>query len=192
MKKIAAFTFIFLVFIASLSAQEDSLRPKQNPYHKGPKKPVTDRFYFGGNLGLTFGTYTSISIWPMVGYKITPKLSAGLQPGFDYIKYKYQGFTDESSSYGIKIFSRYRVIPQFYFHAEYDYINFELYDYNTQNELISYRENVPFLFLGGGLSQQLGENSWMYVQILFDVLQDKNSPYSSGEPFYSLGFGVGF
>jgi hypothetical protein len=51
---------------------------------------------------------------------------------------------------------------------------------------------VPFLFLGGGLSQQLGENSWMYVQILFDVLQDENSPYSSGEPFYSIGFGVGF
>ncbi len=192
MKKLVCLTLMFLVFMASLSAQEDSLVPKQNPYHKGPKKPITDKFYFGGNLGLTFGTYTSISIWPMVGYKITPKLSAGLQPGFDYVKYNYGGNTEESSNYGIKIFSRYRIIPQFYFHAEYDYINYEIYTWSNQNDYLKSRENVPFLFLGGGLSQQLGENSWMYVQILFDVIQDGNSPYAAGEPFYSIGFGVGF
>jgi len=128
----------------------------------------------------------------MVGYKISPKFSAGLQPGYDYIKYNYQGYTDESSSYGIKIFSRYRIIPQIYLHAEYDYINYEIYTQVAPNDFTKNREFVPFLFLGGGLSQQIGGNSWMYVQILFDVLQDENSPYSSGEPFYSIGFGVGF
>jgi len=192
MKKIIGIALLILATLTMASAQEDSLRPKLNPYQKGPKKPITDKFYFGGNLGLTFGSYTSISIWPMVGYKISPKFSAGLQPGLDYIKYNYQGYTDESSSYGIKIFSRYRIIPQFYLHAEYDYINYEIYTWINQTDFIKNREFVPFLFLGGGLSQQLGENSWMYVQILFDVLQDENSPYSSGEPFYSIGFGVGF
>ena len=192
MKKIIGVTLLILLTFSMVSAQEDTLKPKQNPYQKGLKKPITDKFYFGGTLGLTFGTYTSISIWPMVGYKISPKFSAGLQPGYDYIKYNYQGYTDESSSYGIKIFSRYRIIPQIYLHAEYDYINYEIYTQVAPNDFTKNREFVPFLFLGGGLSQQLGRNSWMYVQILFDVLQDENSPYSSGEPFYSIGFGVGF
>jgi len=30
------------------------------------------------------------------------------------------------------------------------------------------------------------------IQVLFDVLQNSNSPYNRWEPFYSVGFGVGF
>jgi hypothetical protein len=35
-------------------------------------------------------------------------------------------------------------------------------------------------------------NTWAYVEVLFDVLQDNNSPYDDWEPFVSVGVGVGF
>jgi hypothetical protein len=32
----------------------------------------------------------------------------------------------------------------------------------------------------------------MFVQVLFDVLQNNDSPYDDWEPFFSIGIGVGF
>ena len=56
----------------------------------------------------------------------------------------------------------------------------------------SERDWVPFLFLGGGYIQPLGDRTWLTVEILFDVLQDDKSPYEDWEPFLSIGVGVGF
>ncbi len=164
----------------------------QNPYMQNNRGSFTDKLYFGGQLGFTIGTYTSISIWPLVGYKATPKLSFGLQPGYEYISYDYFGLDYSASNYGIRAFSRYRFIPQLYGHAEFAYINYELATDIVNNEIITEREFVPFLFLGGGFSQPIAGNAYMYAQVLFDVLQDKNSPYQAGEPFWSIGVVAGF
>jgi hypothetical protein len=56
----------------------------------------------------------------------------------------------------------------------------------------STREWVPFLYLGGGYSKKMSRNSWLMAQVLFDVLQDENSPYQAGSPFFSVGIGFGF
>jgi hypothetical protein len=61
--------------------------------------------------------------------------------------------------------------------------------YYSQNE--SGRVSVPYVFVGAGYRQSLGGAVWLNAQVLFDVLQDSNSPYSNWEPFFSLGFGVG-
>jgi len=46
--------------------------------------------------------------------------------------------------------------------------------------------------MGGGMSQPIAENVWFNAEILFDVLQNENSPYEQWAPFYNVGFGVGF
>jgi hypothetical protein len=99
-----------------------------------------------------------------------------------------------SSNYGGSIFARYRIIPQIYAHAEYVYfsyeqissINFSGNSYNTE------RVWVPFLLLGGGVSQMVSPGVWVFAEVLFDVINDPNSPYKSGDPFVSFGVGVGF
>jgi hypothetical protein len=170
-------------------------QPQQqtNPYVKNNKKSGIDKWYFGGSFSFTFGTYTSIGIWPLAGYKVTPKLSFGLQPGYEYIKYNYTNSPDyETSNYGLRVFSRYRVIPQAYFHAEYATINYEFQKPTIGGDYENYREWVPFLFLGAGFSQEIGGSVYAYVQVLFDVLQNENSPYSSWEPFWTVGVSAGF
>jgi hypothetical protein len=178
-----------LFFILSstwlLAQQNDTIQ--RNPFmeKKPPKKGFTQNFYFGGNFNFTIGNYTSIGVWPLIGYKATPKLSFGLQPGYEYLKYdRVGGGSFETSNYGIRTFTRYRIIPEAYAHVEYAAINYESWD----NERIW----VPFLFVGGGYTQQIGGNTFAYVQLLFDVINNENSPYRSGEPFWSIGIIAGF
>jgi len=165
---------------------------QSNPYVKKEKNKGPSKWYFGGNLTFTFGSYTAIGIWPLAAYKITPKLSLGIQPGYEYLKYDNYGSSYETSNYGIRIFSRYRVIPQAYVHAEYATINYELQRPVDGGGYETYREWVPFLFLGAGFSQRLGGRTYAYVQVLFDVLNNENSPYGSGEPFWTIGVAAGF
>jgi len=50
---------------------------------------------------------------------------------------------------------------------------------------------VPFLMLGGGYIQPISPTTSLFVEVLFDVLQDSNSPYDAWTPFVSVGISVG-
>jgi hypothetical protein len=174
-------------------APDTSQVAKATPPQTKTEKPkdsssFRDKIYFGGSVGVTFGNYTSIRISPLVAYKVQPKLSVGLQAGYEYVRDSRYSDTYTSHNYGGSIFSRYRVIPQLFAHAEYALINYEIHTSPTSSE----RQTIPFLFLGGGYSQRIGPAMWGYVQVLFDVLQDNKSPYDDWEPFVSFGVGIGF
>ncbi len=146
--------------------------------------PSQPRIYWGGTVGFSFwNDYTRIALEPLVGYKLTPKFSVGGKVRYEYIKDRRASVDFSSHNYGASVFSRYRVIPQLYGHAELAYMS---YDFPLG------REGVPFLLLGGGYSQPMGKSAWAYVEILFDVINDGSSPYEKWEPFVGIGIGVGF
>lgn len=163
------------------STRVDSVKVQQ-------PKPKQDRIYFGGNIGLTFGNYSMLGIYPMVGYKLTPKLSVGVKLAYEYIRDKRYTTDYETSNYGGSLFARYRVIQPIYLHAEYAGLNYELYNFEGESE----REWVPFFLVGAGYSKLISSRTWLNIQVLFDVLQNEKSPYKQWEPFYSIGVGVGF
>lgn len=165
--------------------QPNQEQPKQTK-QKSRSSFKLSKIFIGGNLGLTFGSVTSVRINPLIGYNLTPKLSAGITGLYEYNSYETYYGRQNYSNYGGSVFSRFRVIPQLYAQAEFSYISYE------QIVLGEDRTGVPFLFLGGGYAQRIGGNTFAYAQILFDVLQDKNSPYADWAPFYSVGVSVGF
>lgn len=181
--------FFFLSFSFTLAQQDSS---KVNSPSITHDNSIADKIYYGGGIGFNFwGDYFRIAVEPMVGYKITPKLSAGAKLMYEYIKYSTELETTYNN-FGGSVFSRYRVVPQFYVHAEFAYYS---YQYSTKILNTTYdseREWVPFLLLGGGYSQQIGPNVVAYAQALWDVIQDDKSPYSASEPWVSVGVGVGF
>ena len=180
--------FLFLMLIGLKSNAGDSV-PEKRDQTPANQKAEESKFYYGGYLDLTFGSYTAVGIEPLIGYKINPKLSAGAMVSYEYIRDNgYSGYTYKASNYGASVFGRYRVIPHFYLHSEFKESNFDSYYLIGQEN----RVWIPFLFMGGGYSQQISRNIWMNTQILFDVLQNKNSPYKNWTPFFSIGFGVGF
>jgi len=195
MKRLISLFSLFL-FIGGmpmyLNAQETDTTAAEQ-VEPVPSKPVKAKpeggrkIYYGGNLGASFGSYTMVGIYPIIGYNITPKFSVGVKFLYQYVSDKRYAETYTGSNYGGSLFARFRIIPQLYLHAEYSQMSYDLY--NIQGE--SDRTSVPFIFLGAGYRQNLGGAVWLNAQVLFDVLQDSNSPYSSWEPFFSLGFGVG-
>jgi hypothetical protein len=184
---------IFAFTSLSIAQQLDSTTVKEETKPESTK-PVSkeNRWYYGGTVGFSFwNDYTYIGIYPLVGYKVTPKFSIGGKIGYSY--YNYHNTDLSTHNYGGSVFTRYRVIPQFYLHAEFVYFSYEEQTYDLQTRQYGTERNwVPFILLGGGLSQNIGQNVWAYVEVLFDVLQDDNSPYESWDPFISIGVGVGF
>ena len=141
------------------------------------------KVYYGATIGFNFwGDVRRFSIQPMVGYKLTPRLSIGGKLGYEYLK-DTSGPTDHDyNNYGWAAFSNFRLTPRFYAHGEYQQIS---YDFSGG------REWVPFLYVGGGIVQSAGRAS-LYAEVLVDVLQDDNSPYNDWEPQVSVGVSVGF
>ena len=178
---------VFSLFLGSAIFAQDSIRTEQ-PVAPKQKLPLKEKLYFGGYVNLSFGKYTLVGIEPMVGYKLTPKFSAGVKFRYDYISDKRYSTTYTTPNYGGSLFTRYRLIPQLYVHAEYATYNYELYNEFGESD----REWIPFMLVGAGYSKRLGGRAWLNVQVLFDVLQNDKSPYNSWEPFYSVGIGVGF
>lgn len=146
------------------------------------------KLYYGGYVNASFGNYTVLGAAPLVGYKLTPKLSIGGQLTYEYVKDKRYSTDYETSSYGLSAFGRFRLVPQLYAHVEFSQMNYELYNSIGKSD----REWVPFLFVGGGYSQPISKNTWFTAQVLFDVINDEDSPYKDWEPYFSVGIGVGF
>ena len=186
MKFIYLLTLTLLLSVVGFGQVQDSTIAEQ----PNPEKSKIDKskIYYGGFLNLSFGSYTVIGVTPLVGYKVSPKFSVGSQLTYEYVKDKRYNTDYETSNYGISIFSRYRIFPQLYTHVEFSEMNYKLYYTNGTSN----REWVPFLWLGGGYSQPITRNTWFNAQVLFDVLQNENSPYNNWDPFFSVGVGVGF
>jgi hypothetical protein len=176
-----------LMAVAQDYAQPSSQAATPRPSNNGMS--FADRVYFGGNLGLSFGTITSVQIEPLAGYILDDKRKLSVGAGLSYWYYRDDRFVPvyESDSYGYRLFSRYRILPPVYAHVEFSQLNFELFRIDGT----TYRGWVPFLLVGGGYVAGIGGRSSITVQILWDVLQDVNSPYG-GQPFFSMGVGVGF
>ena len=78
---------VFSLFLGSAIFAQDSIRTEQ-PVAPKQKLPLKEKLYFGGYVNLSFGKYTLVGIEPMVGYKLTPKFSAGVKFRYDYISDK--------------------------------------------------------------------------------------------------------
>ncbi len=124
----------------------------------------------------------------MVGYHINPVLSAGLRFKYQYVSANLYGTDFNASNYGGSVFTYARVHPNIYLQAEFEYMSYEWPTVGGS----SIRDWVPFLFLGGGAVKQLSGNVSLVASVLFDVLQDDNSPYGEWEPMFSVGIVAGF
>ena len=151
-----------------------------------PKNSFASHLYFGGGLGLQFGTATLVEISPLVGYKITPKFSIGVSPTYKYYSYNYYGYGKiRTNVFGGSIFSRYFIFENVFAHVEY-----ETLAYNTREpNQTAYMQQYDSFFVGGGYNQRIGGNSAMYILVLWNLNDTQYSPYSN--PVIRVGFSFG-
>lgn len=170
-------SFAFVILFAFAASGQTSNKENKNPYANLPFK---DRIFVGGNLGLSFGTITSILIAPTVGYNVSPKFVTGLGPIYQY--YKDTRFPESQTSiYGGSIFGRYYPLDMIFLQTEFQVLNLDEFVYTADQ--IRQRVTIPVLFVGGGYTQRISNGSGIYIGLMYDLIGDINSPYPNNINF---------
>ena len=169
-----------------------SSKSKEPQYSTPPqnKKSFKDRLYFGGYLGLQFGTYTSIDISPLIGYRVTPDFNVGIGVLYNYTSFDYGPPVGQHgySSWGGRLTANYTLFNLLALGIEYQYRNVETV-YNVVEQSFE-TQGVNILFLGGGIRQKVGGNTYMFLMAYYDVLQEEYSPYNN--VVLRIGVSAGF
>lgn len=179
-------TGLALIITLGVSAQEEKTEPV--------KGFDSNRLFFGGNFGMSFGDYTFINITPQVGYQFNPYLSAGAGIGFIGTGYTYRDYNGDKlykesyNSAGINVFAR--VYPlRFLFvsvQPEFNYTWGKTKFYNGQSSLTLEGEFVPVLLVGAGAVIPAGKGSFI-ASLQYNLLQNNRSVYGD-RPFISFGY----
>ena len=111
--------------LAFASIAQDSTMIRKQP----PKHDFWDKFYTGGNIGAQFGTVTFFEVSPLIGYKITDRISAGVGITYQYYQYHDRYYDLKTDVYGGRVFGRYFFTDYLFAHAEYEYLNLEAFDF---------------------------------------------------------------
>ncbi|MBK9149033.1 MAG: hypothetical protein IPM12_14600 [Flavobacteriales bacterium] len=157
-----------------------------------PPQSWRDRIWFGGGLNVGFGTITAVQIDPVVGYKLDQKgrYSVGLGGSYWHFRDNTPGYQYRETGLGYRAFNRFRVIPPVFLHAEFLHLRVPVWSPTDRGFVNTW---VPHLLVGGGYMQRISPGSSLYVQLLYEVMQDPNSVYRFWRgPILGGGVGIGF
>ena len=185
--------FLTILLIAvPLLAQDDTY--VYGDYGAAKSKKTTpqgfslEKVTFGGSLGANFGSnQTYLEIAPQLGYFLTENLLVGI--GANYTYFEDKQFNVSTSLYGSRTFFQYVFdgLP-IIAHAEGEIINIELFgnSFNTTE-----RVNVYNFYVGGGLKQDLGGSSFLYVLALYNLNETEKSRLIQFNPIVRAGIAIG-
>jgi len=146
---------------------------------------LKDRIYVGGGFGLSGGTdysgykYFTFSLSPIVGYMITPQLSAGTGITYQYLS--YGDLNIKLHQYGVSPFVRYN-IKQFFGQVEYNVISTPYVIVDNNGVYASRRATYDRLLEGIGVAQPIGERAKINLLAMYDLLYTSDrsqSPFGS-------------
>lgn len=173
--------------------QMDSEKQEQEDQTRyDSKQPLSERFKFGGNVGAQFGTgYMSILLQPLVFFEAAEKTIVGGGLTYMYWSQKYQVAGGKSETYtdnvyGFNLFARQTLFGPLFVHAEYNPMNFTLFNQVTRQEERIWHHAM---YVGGGINQRFSGGGGYYIMLLYDVAYNSNrtfypTPYDIRMGFY--------
>ncbi|HNQ66903.1 MAG TPA: hypothetical protein PKN32_00880 [Bacteroidales bacterium] len=143
------------------------------------------RIFFGGDVGLSFGSVTFISVNPIIGYRVSNRLSMGTGINYTYANSSYYNY--EGSMYGGNVFASYTIIKNLgevlnayqgsgiLLYAEYSAINISNY-YDFPGTSIKW---IGTPLAGFAFQTPIGKKSYMLIMVLYNFNECSMSPYSN-------------
>jgi hypothetical protein len=184
--------FILLQLTISCFAQSDST--EKHGFRK-------DHLFTGGSLNLAFGNGSfGIGVGPLFGYNVTNWLDAGVAINYNHFRQKdYPTVGDKyiQNVYGggpfVRIFPVRFLFAQAQF--EHNFIDLKV-DYSGGTPTDKLHLNSDNFLIGAGYTSGRAtggvQSAYGYLSILFDVMDDPNSPYKDGvngkQPIIRAGF----
>ncbi len=165
---------LFLLFAPFVYAQ-DTLKNLNQP----------GRFYVGGNIGLQVGSFTNIDISPLIGYKITKGLSAGVGLTYQYTSFSGRG----GSNYGGRLFVRQFIFRSLFAQTEYESLSVKTSRLNESSMIIEERKGINAYLVGLGYRQTLGDRAGVEFTLSYNFLETVDTPAKN--PVFKVGFVLG-
>ncbi len=149
------------------------------------KSKFTNNLWFGASAGLDLRNYTNpsyftIALFPMVGYKITPNISAGPRIGIGLQSLKYRLSSSQIAKTTLfyvseAAFARFKFFNMFFIHGEFEIAQSQnaTFDQITlkANKFWEQENNA----YGGVGYYSSGGNFGSEIYILYNFLEDSNT-----------------
>lgn len=169
MKIFRLYFILGALFIVSSSLAQDT-----------EKSNFMDNVFVGGGFGAGFGTYTFVNISPIVGYRITPRLSAALRLMYQYTTYDYYYYGDKvnftGNDYGVGGFLRFMVKGPLYLQAEYEHLNYEDVNYYDGSTI---RSSFDSYMAGAGIAQPIGQKAFFFLTVMYNFAYNNINQYNT-------------
>ena len=166
---------------------------------KKEKPRLNERLFFGGMLALQIGSYTAIEVSPLVGYRLTPRLSLAAGIKYEYLSNKQVGYNFSTHIYGFRTFTRYHLIPNLadllggginlglFAQLEYEGLSLERQYFDYPAYPPDGRFWLSSVLIGGGISVPTGARGAVNFSILYNLNETANSIYYNN-PIIRFGF----
>ncbi len=191
MKRILTILMVLLVLSVTIDNASAQVKAKTKEFEN-----FSDRIFFGGTIGLLFGTETRVDILPQVGIWVIPQWSLGVGGRYSFLKTSYSiagvdtkpikthiwgvsGFTqimpirDLDKTFGIGIHGG----P--IFQAEWE----ALYLDKSLGQVSASVDNgkgwVHLVLIGAGYHFPLGDKAALNLLAMWNISDSRYSPYSS-------------
>jgi len=181
---------LLIVIVASFSTVSSQETKRETP-------PLRERLFFGGSLGLQFGTITDIEISPIVGLWVLPRVAIAAGPNYRFYKSKLSNvWTD---IYGGRFYTELVVIQDInsiipvgihtgiFLHIEDELLSLQS-SFWKNPPYASNRFWVNTILAGAGISQQMGRRSALNIMVLWALNESLYSLYSNPEIRFSFTF----
>ena len=168
----------------------------------GEDKPqkFTDRFFYGGSLGLAFGTFTYIDIVPMAGIWVLPQWSLGVTTRYSFLSQRnlfyardnrfyrshifgYSGFTQIIPIRDLSLVTPLKIRGGFFLHGEYERLFLDQRLTAPLGGIDSGKTWLDVFLIGVGYRQKIGRRSAVNLLFLWDLSNSGYSPYVSSPIF---------
>jgi len=152
----------------------------------GTSTAPANKWTFGGGIGFGFGSNSTFNLQasPRVGYRITDNLEGGITGTVMWQTSDYFN----STMFGVGPFVNYYFARSFYLSGNLQqfFINYKdkYYDFSASDEETA-------LYLGGGYLQRMGNNSYLQLGLMYNVLYSSNNSNFSSGLIPTVGFVVG-
>src|SRR5262245_45657526 len=183
MKRRVLFALMLVVAQRSVRAQAGT---PEGPPSKPDHPAWTSRLFYGGGLGLSFGSVESVYIAPLVGYHVVPRFDVGVQPFYLYANNKVYTESVKTNDYGADLLARVRLFRGVFVEGRYEWISHEY----VLPDLSTARRSDSLWLLGVGYAIGKGPVG-AYVSALYDLSYDGNDPYRPYDQPWILQVGVG-
>jgi len=191
MKRNSRVPMIIMVIILLFSSSKLSAQLKVKE-----EKRFVDKLFFGGSIGMVFGTVTRVDILPEVGIWVIPQWSIGIGGRYTFRKERFSILGDSSNPYkahiwGLSGFTQIVPIPDLdeafnigikggiVFHGEWEGLYMDKGLINSSLTNATGKGWVHMFLAGVGYRVPVGERAAINILVLWDLTNNAYTPYTT-------------